>query len=162
VGAGTSWQWRALDRRLRIHACTRCARLSCHISRAECPLGDASPRPWPSSDCKAPGPVRDRIAKCQHEWVKTLERAARNAGAHGQLRAGSDPRRLAFELEGALLTASWYFHLYGDPGYLSRACRAYMPVADEATPAGRRVLRSAPPTAETSATGVRATHWEQR
>jgi hypothetical protein len=95
-------------------------------------------------DCKAPGPVRDRIAKCQHEWVKTLERAARNAGAQGQLRAGSDPRRLALELEGALLTASWYFHRYADPGYLSRACRAYMPVAGEATPTGRRVLRPAP------------------
>ena len=32
--------------------------------------------------------------------------------------------QLAFELEGALLTASWYFRLHADPGYLSRARRA--------------------------------------
>jgi len=69
---------------------------------------------------KAPGPVRDRIAECQQEWMNTLERAAQDARAQRQLPAGSDPQQLAFELEGALLTANWYFHLYADPGYLGR------------------------------------------
>jgi AcrR family transcriptional regulator len=96
-------------------------------------------------DCKAPGPVRDRIAECQQEWMNTLERAARDARARGHLPAGSDPVQLAFEVEGALLTANWYFHLYADPGYLSRARRAVQGrLASEATPAGMRALAAGP------------------
>jgi hypothetical protein len=114
-------------------------------------------------DCKAPGPVRDRIAECQHEWMNTLERAADDARAQRQLPAGSDPQQLAFELEGALLTANWYFHLYADPGYLGRARRAVQDrLASEATPTGRRALRSAPQTGETGETGEWTTQREQR
>lgn len=92
-------------------------------------------------DSKAPGPVRDRIAECQQQWMNTLERAAQDAQAQRQLAADSDPQQLAFELEGALLTANWYFHLYADPGYLARARRAVQARLDsEATPAGRRIL----------------------
>jgi len=95
-------------------------------------------------DAKAPGPVRDRVAECQQQWMNTLERAAQDARAQRQLAAGSDPQQLAFELEGALLTANWYFHLYTDPGYLGRARRAVQArLASEATPAGRRALRLA-------------------
>jgi AcrR family transcriptional regulator len=95
-------------------------------------------------DGKAPGPVRDRIAECQRLWMNTLERAAQDARAQRQLPAGHDPQQLAFELEGALLTANWYFHLYADPGYLDRARRAVEArLASEATPAGRRALRLA-------------------
>ena len=69
----------------------------------------------------------------------------------------------AFELEGALLTANWYFHLYADPGYLGRARRAVQArLASEATPTGRRALRSAPQTGETGETGERTTRREQR
>lgn len=85
-------------------------------------------------DCKAPGPVRDRIAQCQAQWMDTLERTAQDAQAKGELPAGSDPRQLAFELESALLTANWYFHLYTDAAYLSRARRAVRArLASEAT-----------------------------
>jgi AcrR family transcriptional regulator len=98
-------------------------------------------------DGKAPGPVRDRIAECQQQWMDTLEQAARDAQAGRQLPAGSDPAQLAFELEGALLTANWYFHLYADPGFLDRARRAVQGrLASEATPAGRRVLEPIPRT----------------
>ena len=96
-------------------------------------------------DCKAPGPVRDRIAQCQAQWMDTLERTAWEAQAKGELPAGSDPRQLAFELESALLTANWYFHLYTDADYLSRARRAVRArLASEATPAGMRALPATP------------------
>jgi SAM-dependent methyltransferase len=58
----------------------------------------------------------------------------------------------------SLLAANWYFHLFADPGYLSRARRAVQGrLASEATRAGRRVLPSAPQIGETSATADRAT-----
>jgi len=73
--------------------------------------------------------------------------AARHV-AQRQLPAGSDPRRLAFELGGVLLTASWYFHLYAGPGYLGRARRACRAVrgglASEAILAGGRALQPGP------------------
>jgi len=96
-------------------------------------------------DCKAPGPVRDRVAQCQDQWMDTLERTAWDAQAKGELPAGSDPRQLAFELEGALLMANWYFHLYTDAAYLNRARRAVRArLASEATPAGLRALPASP------------------
>lgn len=95
-------------------------------------------------DSKAPGPVRDRIAECQHQWMNTLERTAQAARANGELRPGSDPQQLAFELEAALLTANWYCHLYKETAYLDRARRAVRErLASEATPAGLSSLRSA-------------------
>jgi AcrR family transcriptional regulator len=114
-------------------------------------------------DSKAPGPVRDRIAECQQQWMNTLERVAQDARALKQLTAGSDPQQLAFELEGALLTANWYFHLYTDPGYLDRARRAVQRLlASEATPAGRHLLGPIPQTGKTSAPAGRAADTEQR
>ncbi len=88
-------------------------------------------------DAKAPGPVRDRIAECQAQWMDTLERSARDAQSAGELHTSSDPQQLAFELEAALLSANWYCHLYKDPAYLERARRAVRDrLASQATPAG--------------------------
>ncbi|HUD76231.1 MAG TPA: TetR family transcriptional regulator [Streptosporangiaceae bacterium] len=88
-------------------------------------------------DAKASGPVRDRIADCQTQWMHTLERAAGNAQAAGELPTSSDPQQLAFELEAALLSANWYYHLYRDSAYLQRAARAVRDrLASEATAAG--------------------------
>jgi AcrR family transcriptional regulator len=93
-------------------------------------------------DCKAPGPVRDLIAECQQHWLDTLENAARKAIDIGDLRTGSDPRQLAFEMEAFLLSANWYFHLYSDATYIDRARRAIRArLASEAT---RKGLRSIP------------------
>src|ERR1700733_11055593 len=47
---------------------------------------------------KAPGPVRDRIAECQAQWMNTLERAAVCALEAGELHTNADPQQLAFEL----------------------------------------------------------------
>ena len=140
-----------------------CEAFLSYIERGVFPGGCFFASAMAEFDCKAPGPVRDRIAECQHEWMNTLERAADDARAQRQLPAGSDPQQLAFELEGALLTANWYFHLYADPGYLGRARRAVQArLASEATPAGRRAMRPAPQTDETIATGERTRQREQR
>jgi AcrR family transcriptional regulator len=102
-------------------------------------------------DCKAPGPVRDRIAECQEQWMDALASAAEVARDKRELRADSDPRQLAFELEGALLSANWYFPLYSDATYLQRARRAVRArLASDATPTGRRALPSAPASDDTA------------
>ncbi len=127
----------------RLHAL--CEAFLSYIERRVFPGGCFFASAMAEFDAKAPGPVRDRIAECQQEWMNTLERAAQDARAQKQLPAASDPEQLAFELEGALLTANWYFHLYSDPGYLSRARRAVQArLAKEATPAGRRALPASP------------------
>jgi AcrR family transcriptional regulator len=96
-------------------------------------------------DSKAPGPVRDRIAQCQDQWMGALERAAQEGQQRGELRAGSDPRQLAFELEAALLSANWYYHLFNDATYLDRARRAVRTrLASQATPAGLYLVPPAP------------------
>ena len=88
-------------------------------------------------DSKAPGQVRDLIAHCQDQWMGTLEHAAEESRQRGELRAGSDPRQLAFELEAVLLSATSYYHLFSDATYLDRARRAVRArMASDATPAG--------------------------
>lgn len=123
----------------RLHAL--CEAFLSYIERRVFPGGCFFASAMAEFDGKAPGPVRDRIAECQREWMNTLERAAQEAKARKQLPLSSDPQQLAFELEGALLTANWYFHLYADPGYLNRARWAVQArLAGEATPAGKRAL----------------------
>jgi AcrR family transcriptional regulator len=120
-----------------------CESFLSYVERAVFPGGCFFASAMAEFDCKAPGPVRDRIAECQDQWMATLERAAREATAMGELPDGSDPRQLAFELEAALLSANWYFHLYSDATYFDRARRAVRArLASEATPAGLRSLPS--------------------
>jgi AcrR family transcriptional regulator len=120
-----------------------CESFLSYIERAVFPGGCFFAAAMAEFDCKAAGPVRDRIADCQQQWMATLERAAHEAQALGELRADSDSRQLAFELEAFLLGANWYFHLYSDATYVSRARRAVgARLASEATPAGLRLLPS--------------------
>ena len=96
-------------------------------------------------DCKAPGPVRDRVANCQELWMDALVAAAEEARDRRELRADADPRQLAFELEGALLSANWYFHLYSDATYLARArCAIRALLTRDTTRTGRRALAADP------------------
>lgn len=128
---------------IRLHGL--CEAFLSYVERGVFPGGCFFASAMAEFDCKAPGPVRDRVAQCQDQWMSTLERAAQDAQAEGELPAGSDPRQLAFELEGALLTANWYFHLYTDAAYLDRARRAVLGrLASEATPAGMRALPASP------------------
>jgi AcrR family transcriptional regulator len=56
-----------------------------------------------------PGPVRDRLAETQRDWLETLETAIRIAVEEGHFRADLDPAQLAYEL----LTAAYGAHLLG-------------------------------------------------
>jgi AcrR family transcriptional regulator len=94
---------------------------------------------------KTPGPVRDRIAECQDAWMTSLAAAAADARGKRELRADSDPGQLAFELEGSLLCANWYFYLYSDHTYLERARQAVRTrLVNEATRTGLRSLEPGP------------------
>ena len=74
-------------------------------------------------DCK-PGPVRDRIADLQGQWLDALRQAGADAVAAGELLPGTDAEQLAFDLEAAMLSANWYVHLFSDDRYLDRAARS--------------------------------------
>ena len=116
-----------------------------YLERAVFPGGCFFASAMAEFDGKAPGPVRDRIAQCQDQWMDALERAAADGQQRGELRPGSDPRQLAFELEAALLSANWYYHLFDDATYFDRARRAVQAaLASEATPAGLRLLPPEP------------------
>jgi AcrR family transcriptional regulator len=91
-------------------------------------------------DCK-PGPVKDKIAELQAAWMDTLRRAAQSAIEAGELQRGTDPEQLGFEIESALLSANWYFHLFDDQSYMRRAREAVrLRVARDATPRGRKLI----------------------
>jgi AcrR family transcriptional regulator len=127
-----------------------CEAFLSYLERAVFPGGCFFASAMAEFDSKAPGPVRDLIAHCQDQWMDTLQRAARHALERGELRAGTDPRQLAFELEAALLSANWYYHLFNDATYFDRARRAVQArLASEATPAGLHLLLPGPQTLST-------------
>jgi AcrR family transcriptional regulator len=123
----------------RLHAL--CESFLSYLERGVFPGGCFFASAMAEFDAKAQGPVRDRIAECQAQWMDTLERAADDAQVAGELQTSADPQQLAFELEAALLSANWYYHLYHDPAYLERASRAVRDrLTSQATRAGLRVL----------------------
>ena len=116
-----------------------------YIERAVFPGGCFFASAMAEFDAKGPSLARDRIVECQEEWMMTLERAAEGARARGELRVDSDSRQLAFELEGALLSANWYFHLFHDATNIERARHAVRTrLSREATPAGIHLLPTGP------------------
>jgi AcrR family transcriptional regulator len=118
-----------------------CEAFLSYLERAVFPGGCFFASAMAEFDSKAPGPVRDRIAQCQEQWMSTLERAAEEGQQRGELRTGGDPQQLAFELEAALLSANWYYHLFNDATYFDRARRTVRArLASEATPAGLQLL----------------------
>jgi AcrR family transcriptional regulator len=68
-----------------------------------------------------PGPVKDRVAAFQSGFVRQIRSFAAAAVQQGQLPAGDDPDRLAFELNGIILAADVSFVLYDNPGALGVA-----------------------------------------
>ena len=123
----------------RLHAL--CESFLSYLERGVFPGGCFFASAMAEFGAKASGPVRDRIAECQTQWMHTLERAARDAQAAGELQASTDPQQLAFELEAALLSANWYYHLYKDPAYFQKAALAVRDrLASQATPTGLRSL----------------------
>jgi len=93
-----------------------------------------------------PGVVRDTIAALQRQWLDMLEGAARDGIRLGELDRRVDPVQLAFELEAAMLSANWYFHLYSDTQFFVLSRNAVQrTISTAASPKGRRVLGSAVP-----------------
>ena len=112
-----------------------------YVERAVFPGGCFFASAMAEFDGKPDSPVRAVIAECQHEWMGTLTGAAQAALDRRELRADTDPEQLAFDLEAALLSANWYFHLFRDRSYLDRGRRAVRTGIDAAaTPTGRRRL----------------------
>src|ERR1700754_2134368 len=64
-----------------------------------------------------PGPVGDRVAAIESEWVELLTRYATEAGAE-------DPAQLAFEVNAALRMANNVLVLHGDRTVIDRARRS--------------------------------------
>ena len=71
-----------------------------------------------------PGPVRDRIASLQADWMMSMQNLLEEAQANGSLGAAEDAEQLTFELEGYLLAANLLFVLQDDAGAPERARRA--------------------------------------
>jgi AcrR family transcriptional regulator len=123
----------------RLHAL--CESFLSYLERGVFPGGCFFASAMAEFDAKAAGPVRDRIAQCQAQWMDTLERATADAQAAGELHTSTDRQQFAFELEAALLSANWYYHLYHDPAYFERARRAVRDrLASQATRPGLRSL----------------------
>lgn len=68
-----------------------------------------------------PGPVRDRIAGVQLDFVRLLRSFAETAIAQGELPVDEDPTQLAFELHAILLGADTKFVLHEDATVLDLA-----------------------------------------
>lgn len=64
------------------------------------------------------GPVSDRITAFQSQFGALLRDLAATALAQGELPAGEDPDRLAFELNGIIFAADTNFVLHDDPAVL--------------------------------------------
>ena len=67
------------------------------------------------------GPVRERIAAFQRDWMSTLERQAAEARAAGELARSVDPKQIAFEVGAMLAAANGTFLLQGDAAVFDRA-----------------------------------------
>ena len=118
-----------------------CEAFISYVDRAVFPGGCFFASAMAEFDGKPDSPVRDVIADCQHDWMGLLTGAAQAALDRRELEAAVDPEQLAFDLEAALLSANWYFHLFRDRSYLDRARQAVNTSLDTAaTPTGRREL----------------------
>jgi AcrR family transcriptional regulator len=92
-------------------------------------LDHISLREWPSGCFFAsvasevggrPGPIRDRVAVDQKQWVALLTESARRAHERGELPADTSPEQLAFELSAILTGADTAYLLHRDEEILTR------------------------------------------
>jgi AcrR family transcriptional regulator len=68
-----------------------------------------------------PGPVKEAVAGFQSGFVDLIKGFVATAIEQGELPAGEDPERLAFELNGIILAADTNFVLHDDPAVLALA-----------------------------------------
>lgn len=72
-----------------------------------------------------PGVIRDRVVHWQRRLREALARAVELAIEAGELRAGTDPEQVAFELFGIVLVLHHDSHLFGATAAIARATRAF-------------------------------------
>ena len=72
-----------------------------------------------------PGPARDAIVRCCHDWVDELAKAARIAIREGHFGPHVDPEQFAFELYGTLLGSHLYTRVLGERDGIARARTTY-------------------------------------
>jgi AcrR family transcriptional regulator len=72
-----------------------------------------------------PGPVRDRLAADQRDWLDTLAQVFRTGLGEGHFRPDADPEQFAYDLHGVMLAYHHASRLLGDPGAAARATRAF-------------------------------------
>lgn len=77
------------------------------------------------------GPVRERVAEYQREWIGLLTDAAEKAVADGELGAGADVSMLVFQLNAMVVAANTSFILHDDPAVIGQARAAVERVLSE-------------------------------
>lgn len=77
------------------------------------------------------GPVRERVAEYQREWIDLLTDAAEKAVADGELVAGADVSMLVFQLNAMVVAANTSFILHDDPAVIGQARAAVERVLSE-------------------------------
>ena len=80
-----------------------------------------------------PGPLKERVAANQRDWMRLLTDAADEAMQRGQLRADVDVDVLVFELNALVIAANTAFILHDDPAVVARARVAVAQVLAAAT-----------------------------
>ncbi len=91
-----------------------------------------------------PGPVRDAIVVQKRRWMDALVYHANVAAKRGQLKAGTDPEQLAFELDAVGSLANSLWQLERDEKAFGRAQTAIRTrLHGAATASGRRALAAA-------------------
>ena len=97
--------------------------LAYHERGASCPAAASSP-PRRSSTTRAPGPLRDAVARTMKRWLGVLEREVATAIEAGELPADTNPRDVAFQLNALAAAASYGFQLSRDPEVFAVARRS--------------------------------------
>ena len=82
-----------------------------------------------------PGPVRDRLAQDQRDWLDTIATVFRTAIAEGHARPDADPEQFAYDLYGVMLSYNHASRLLDDPEAPARATRAFEALLHAARPA---------------------------
>lgn len=72
-----------------------------------------------------PGPVRDRVAHAQRDWLGTIAEVFRTGIAEGHFRSDADPEQFAFDFEGVMLAFHMISRLLGDKQAEARARRSF-------------------------------------
>ncbi len=81
------------------------------------------------------GPLKERVAANQRDWMRLLTAAADEATRRGELPADTDVAVLVFELNALVIAANTAFILHEDPAVIARARPAVARVLSAATSA---------------------------